>query len=401
MPRIRLIVGSMTWPLMGGREMRHYAILRGLACVGHVDLISRVHPAHADAIPSEWMNYCDQIALLPDPGLVVSKGWAHRKEQVAGLMREFRGVPRKAWRIPESNIPGDVRRILEGKYEITWVSQLSSFWRLGLEPSQSLVLDLDDLRHREYLRAASHVKFRLRSRLRRYVEGRAWKKAEMRTLRDMGRLVVCSDADRQYMGTGKVRTVHNGVDVPADLQWSPGISGRIVIIGSMGYYPNDEGARFFIKEVFPTVREAVPEAHVWVVGCDPTRQLKALDDGHSVRVLGRVNSVDPYLEDACICCVPIRMGSGTRLKIPYAMGRKVPVLATSVAAEGLDLRHGVDLLIADEPGDLARECLMLLRRADYRRRLAENGCDSVKRLYSWDTVSQQVVDVVGELFPHE
>jgi glycosyltransferase involved in cell wall biosynthesis len=102
-----------------------------------------------------------------------------------------------------------------------------------------------------------------------------------------------------------------------------------------------------------------------------------------------VADVRPYLWKSAVSIVPLRIGGGTRLKIYEAMAAKVPVVSTSVGAEGLDVRNGENISIADAPQDFAERCLALLDDSDARERMAANAWETVAACYSWQVVSRK------------
>src|SRR5207253_1590864 len=117
------------------------------------------------------------------------------------------------------------------------------------------------------------------------------------------------------------------------------------------------------------------------------RQLAEQD--HHIEVTGTVPDVRPYLWRSAASIVPLRIGGGTRLKIYEAMAAKIPVVSTTVGAEGLDIRPGENILIADSPRDFADRCVEMLEDADSRRRVAETAWEMVASCYSWEVVSQK------------
>jgi glycosyltransferase involved in cell wall biosynthesis len=126
------------------------------------------------------------------------------------------------------------------------------------------------------------------------------------------------------------------------------------------------------------------------VGRRPTPKiLQYAKDDPRVRVTGTVPDVRPYLWDAAVSIVPLRIGSGTRLKIYESMAAKVPVISTTVGAEGLEIHPPHDIRIADTPAEFARQCLELLENADTRRSIAYAGWELVSSRFSWEQVTRE------------
>ena len=108
-----------------------------------------------------------------------------------------------------------------------------------------------------------------------------------------------------------------------------------------------------------------------------------------IQLTGTVPDVRPFLWGAAVSIVPLRIGGGTRLKIYEAMAAKVPVVSTTIGAEGLDVRDGENILIADSPRQFADACLQLLDDASARHQLARNAWEMVSACYSWDVVARK------------
>lgn len=168
----------------------------------------------------------------------------------------------------------------------------------------------------------------------------------------------------------------------------------LVFTGSMDWLPNEDAITFFAREVLPLVRAQVPDVTVTVVGRNPPAHIRALAaETPGIRVTGSVPDVRPYLEEASAFIVPIRIGGGTRLKIYEAMAMELPVVSTTIGAEGLPLRPGVDAMIADEPAAFASAVVSVLRDPAQASFIGRNAAERVRREFSW----QRVAAAFGEI----
>src|SRR5206468_4149588 len=144
---------------------------------------------------------------------------------------------------------------------------------------------------------------------------------------------------------------------------------ELVFTGSMDWLPNEDAMLFFCGEVLPRVREAEPAVKLSIVGRAPTPSVARLAAEPGVRVTGRVDDVRPYMREAAVYIVPLRIGGGTRLKIFEAMAMSRAVVSTSIGAEGLPVKSGEHVVVADGAELFAHEVVRLLRDIDRRRRL--------------------------------
>jgi sugar transferase (PEP-CTERM/EpsH1 system associated) len=216
---------------------------------------------------------------------------------------------------------------------------------------------------------------------------RAW---EGRECRRFDRVIAVSEADAasftQAYGVAGAAAVPTGVDVD---YFRP--SGRvaqdrreILFVGSMDWMPNEDGIRWFTDEVLPLVRARVPDAHLTVVGRKPSERLRALAATGHVTVTGTVPDVRPWLERASVVVVPLRVGGGTRLKIYEGMAMERATVSTTVGAEGLPLRPGEDILIADSAGAFADAVAGLLLDPSRADALGRAAAGRVRREFSWE-----------------
>lgn len=156
----------------------------------------------------------------------------------------------------------------------------------------------------------------------------------------------------------------------------------MVFTGLLEYRPNEDGIRWFIKEILPRVREARPQAHLTVVGRGPDALLDSLR-GPGVTITGWVPDVKPFVDEAAVTVVPLRMGGGTRLKVVEAMSMSSAVVSTTLGAEGIDVVSGQHLELADTPGSFARSVVALLEDADRRSSMGEAARQLIEERYSW------------------
>ena len=165
-----------------------------------------------------------------------------------------------------------------------------------------------------------------------------------------------------------------------------GIDGRILFIGNMKYLPNADGITWFAREIWPTIRRLCPNASLDIVGRDPRPEVLSLQAQSGVRVTGSVEDVRPYLVAAQVFIVPLRMGTGTRLKILEALAAGKAVVSTRVGTAGLDLVPGRHLLTADSAKGFASATVRLLADSDTRCALGCKGREYAREKYDWGVI---------------
>ncbi|HYL34758.1 MAG TPA: glycosyltransferase family 4 protein [Bryobacteraceae bacterium] len=202
---------------------------------------------------------------------------------------------------------------------------------------------------------------------------------------------VDADLMRKEYGVQRVSTVSTGVDIgyfapPASV---PAVTD-LAFVGSMDWKPNIDGAAWFVREILPLIRRRRPHCTLTLVGRKPTPELARLAQSDPrIQLTGTVPDIRPHLWGAAVSIVPLRIASGTRLKIFESMAARVPVVSTSIGAEGLPVENATHLHIADTPLAFADRCLELIESREARQCIAEAGWDLVSSRFSWDAVSKE------------
>jgi glycosyltransferase involved in cell wall biosynthesis len=170
----------------------------------------------------------------------------------------------------------------------------------------------------------------------------------------------------------------------------------LVFSGALTYAPNFDGARWFLRAVYPRIQAHLPSSRFRITGGTNGVNLAALPTASGLELTGYVPDVRPVVARSAVSVVPLRSGGGTRLKILESMALGTPVVSTSKGAEGLDVTHGENILIADDPAELADAVLMVVRDPSLRARLSANGKALVQSRYDWDVIGPMFRDIVEQ-----
>lgn len=225
---------------------------------------------------------------------------------------------------------------------------------------------------------------------------------ERQVSRACGAVLAVSENDAQMMremfAVPRVSAVPTGVDIgyfapPADTA----AGADLVFVGSMDWAPNIDGVKWFLTAVLPRIRARRPACKVAIVGRAPTPDIAALAASlEGVAVTGTVPDIRPHLWGGAVSVAPLRIGGGTRLKIYESMAAKVAVVSTTIGAEGLPVRDGEHLRIADDEESFALRCLELLDDPERRRTMAEAAWKYVAGSFSWEAVAKQFEELLRQ-----
>jgi glycosyltransferase involved in cell wall biosynthesis len=267
---------------------------------------------------------------------------------------------------------------------------------LGSVPNQPrVVLDFDDFESDKGLSFAQHFES-----LGDAPKARAWRQyasrmalAESEAMSRIDCLYVANPKDKEKLlaehGCGRVEILPNAVRMPR-LQlrrYSDDAPISIIFVGTMQYFPNWDAAIYFCDAILPEILAQTRRlVHVTIVGSRPPNAVVQLQEREHVTVTGAVPSLQPYYKAATMAVVPLRVASGTRIKILEACSHCVPVVSTSIGAEGLDLRDGLEIFIADTPEAFARCCLKIAEDPKLAADLGQRGRARVKKHYTINAV---------------
>ena len=224
---------------------------------------------------------------------------------------------------------------------------------------------------------------------------------ERRACRQAASVVAVSENDasliREMFGVSRVADIPTGANIeyfappPA-----PQHSADLVFIGSMDWAPNIDGVSWFVTDILPLIRAHKPDCSLVICGRDPSPAIRALAERDPrIIVTGTVPDVRPWLWGSLVCIVPLRIGGGTRLKIYESMAARIPVVSTSVGAEGLAGKNGEHLFLSDAPEQFACRCVALLQSGQERLRMAESAWQLVSAKFSWEQVAHRFEELIA------
>jgi glycosyltransferase involved in cell wall biosynthesis len=369
--------------------MRIHYLLREIARSNEVTLLSfaREHPSDTDIAAVK--AYCQEVAIVPfrpyDP-----RRWD-------ALLGFFLPEPR----FVHATYSTEMERLVQewmsrDEFDVVvafaigpsggtapYVRGVQGVPRLLEDPELSIIKDRISLQSRWYQRTRLRLTW---WKLRRYMAG---------LLRDMNACTVSSAKERDLLTSIQpdglpVQVIPNGVDPTLyDDDFGPLEPDTLVFPGAMTYRANFAAMAFFLREVFPLILRQRPGAKLYITGKTDGVPVHRLPLREGVVLTGYLQDVRPRIARSQVCVVPMTMGGGTRLKILEAMALGTPVVSTSKGAEGLDVRSGEEILIADDPETFAAQVVRLLEDPALRERLAQNGRRLVRERYDWREIGRR------------
>lgn len=389
------------WPTSIGSHLRLAQVITALAEEGEVDLFALV--------PARRLEPC----VVPPPVRLARVTTVVRPRPDTSLRRRLRwvatrGLPLEIVAQRSAVLPGALASWARPGYDLAWVSKAATFELLDRPALGPTIVDLDDLEDRKIrgrlavldaerrpagIEATAHC---LAAEAQATLNARRWAALQRSVSAAVDRVVLCSDDDVARAGLRGAVVVPNGYDDPAHPAGRAGVGvpPTVLLPGSFRYGPNADAARWLTSDIAPRLRALVPEAVIRLVG-ETDDTTVALEHPPEVTVVGRVPAMEPELGRADLVAVPVRYGSGTRVKILEAFAHRIPVVSTTLGAEGLGAEPGRHLLVADDADSFARACAALLhpadeQQADRRRAMVEAAHALFLARFQWSSVRARI-----------
>jgi glycosyltransferase involved in cell wall biosynthesis len=384
--KILHVVPRIPYPADSGGTLRGLQLLRALDQAFEVTVLAPDLPGGDAAGLRAVLR--GRVISAREPG-----GLHGALAELGGVMR---GRPVGYTRYAGRNLRAFFRHLLsEQEVDLVHFDHLHAAQLLPdareLAPRARTVMDAHNVEAQVAERLAEVSPWPLGAVLRR--QAAAIARLETRLARGVDAVLACSELDAAALrraGAAEVHLVPNGVElreVPRGLE----PRDTVAFVGSYDWRPNADAAVILAREIWPRVRQACPGLRLAIIGRKPPPAVQELaaDD---IEVTGRVEDVAPWLQRSFATAMPLRAGSGTRLKVLEAAAARVPIVATRLASEGLPFRDGAHLLHAESPEDFVNALLRLRREPGLAARLSEAAAQ-VAQDYDWRRIGARLVEL--------
>lgn len=389
--RILLVLPHPPYPPVHGGAVRMWNVLRTLSTRHEVNLLA-FHEvgqpaAELDEVASQIGKYARQVRLVP-------RQPAPYGPDLFGRLIHLEMFECAEMRAALQEMTGASR------YEVVQFHKLEMARYARSKPAPIQVLVEHIIFHRAYQREFLRWSRAWPARL---IEFLGLRRYELKACDQFDAVLAMSEDDARYLRRRLpshpcIVEGPNGVDSdfyqPTERTSE---ASDILFVGNFEHSPNVDGVRFFLREVYPVVTSAMPDARLLVVGPGHWESLPEVASDPRIVVTGRVEDTRPYLAKSAVFVAPIRAGSGTRVKILEAMAAGTPVVSTTVGIEGIEAIPGKHALVADRPRDFAAAVIRLLREPHLRDEMSVSARSLVDERYSWQVVGERLDAIYRDL----
>jgi len=374
---------ALPYPPTNGHRLRTWAMVRALAEEGHeITLVAFAEPEafHADLTPLRVV--CRAIELVPLPS---SKSVG--RETLDRLRAIASPAPYAVGRLRARSFTRALElQLTRGSFDALICDGIYNVQNLPREVSTPVLLNKDDVAH-VILERYVHLERNPLRRLYAILEARKVRRWEAKTCSRMSSVLACSEVDRAILqrlcSEATIFVVPNVVDTDRYVPGGDQDSRTVLFQGGLDWYPNRDAVAFFVEGILPELRRLVPGAKFRVAGRSGSNAFFArFSRVPNVELTGTVPDMRSEIARATVCAVPLRIGSGTRLKILEAGAMGKAIVSTALGAEGLSFADGEEILIANEPSAFARALAGLLQDEERRRTMGRAARLRVEKDYS-------------------
>ena len=390
-----MLTPYLPYPLLSGGQIRTYNLLKKLANKHDITLFALIKDNKEKQYIPEIAKYCKKVKVFKR---------SSKPFTIANIFKTaFSSFPFLAIRnhAPKA-IQAVKKELSENKYDLI---HAETFYMMPHLPETSVPTILVE-QTIEYLGYESYAKkasplikplLKLDIKKIKYWEKHYWHKCD--------KLIVMSEDDRNYILKifnipSKIDVVSNGVDTNwfKQKKRNQGKDPIALYVGTFKWLPNIEAVNFLVKKVWPILKKKIPNIKLRIVGNNPTNSIMDFEKSDSsIKVEGRVEDIRDAFVKTHILIAPVFSGRGTRYKILEAMASGTPVVGTSIAVEGLGVKHGEQVLIGDTAEELAKLTKKVLNDKKMWNKLAVNGKKFVEDHYDWSLISKKLDIIYKDL----
>ncbi len=372
--KVLFLTSRLPFPPIGGDKLRTFNFIKYLNERHDLTILSFIEDEVELKWISDYRHYYNKLITIKLP---VSRSY---RNCVKGL---FSRIPLQIHYYFSKEMQEAVEKELQNGYDTLFCHLIRMAQYLQKDNHIHKVVDFTDAISLNYKRSNSYRKGLFS--FVNLIEAKRVSKYEFDSINRADIAIFISNVDGNYLknqhNKDKIKIVSNGVDLNKfEVINSKYHTNRIVFLGNMRTFPNSDAVEYFVKEIFPLLKQTIPNLEFHIVGNQPTKNVLKMHDNKNIFVTGFVDSVSSYLKNAAIMVAPMRVGAGIQNKILESLAVGTPVVTTEVGAEGLDEDK---LTIANTPQEFYSKAEALIKNRKLRNEMAVIGRKYVENNFQW------------------
>ena len=398
---ILILTPDIPYPTASGAAIRNYGIIRGLIGAGHtITLLTFIHSS-VDEASNPLYQICEQVITINAPN-------RSKQERILNLL---------------STTKADIQlRLVSDEFEQQLIELLNenSFDLVQFEgielgtylstikahhPNAKIVYDAHNAEaelQRVIYQIDRKTPKRLPLAIYSYIQAQRIERFEKYLCQSVDAVITVSGEDKVLLSVhngAPISVMSNGIFVDEYTPTSDNTraSNQLVFTGKMDYRPNVDAIEWFASSILPHIKQQNSDTELIIVGRNPHPRIQPYADQAHVTITGWVDSVQPYLHSSTVFIVPLRMGSGTRLKILEAMASGCAIVSTSIGAAGINNDVKQAIQIADNEDMFAQTIVSLLRDSETCHQLGHQAMQTVRQYYDWSVLIPKLLTAYKDI----
>lgn len=392
--KILFLTTEMPYPLDGGGKIRTYNMIKGIYKDYDIDLVCFSEGNHSKDDLNKLQEICNSVSII-DKVYTNSKS---KRTLLKNIAISFL-----------KNKPFIIEKFNDKKYQEILLGLLSK--------SKYKCIILDHLQTANYLKKLQGNKVILSQHNCEYVilkrryekennilkkiyiwsEYRKTQRYEKGVCKEVNNVIMLSKEDKNFVTDDRydgrnITIIPISIETNYEKKKLNNKVENILFLGTMSWFPNEQGILWFIKNVWNDIKESIPNAKLYVVGSNPSKEILAYSSPNII-VTGYVNSVDEYIEKCDVCVVPLFIGGGMRVKILECMAKGIPCVSTTIGAEGIEYTNNYDIMIADTSKEFVSS-LQMLSDSKKVSMIVENSKNLIENKYSLKVLAEKLKEII-------
>jgi sugar transferase (PEP-CTERM/EpsH1 system associated) len=396
--KILLISFDFPYPPTGGSISRDYNIIRQISKKHEIYWINRTLRGTIEQNRIDEMSkYCKDLKVIP---------WDYPHSIPLFIGSIFNNIPYIIKRFSSSEMKSLVEGIIaSGKFDLILCDHiyLAQYLPKDIELSIPVIANNEDNGFTYYKRMSESG-----SMLHSVYGKFEWKKLlkyEVKMYNKYKHCLTTSETEKEfikpYLDDVNIGVIKNGVDLDYFKPMTrTDFNPNIIFTAWFKYYPNQQAAEEFSLNVFPKIKKHIPNAKFFIVGKQPPQNIIRLGQIEGITVTGEVDDVRAFIANSDVAVIPLKVGGGTRIKILEAMAMGIPVVSTSLGAEGLEATNNENILIADEYDEMADKIVRLINNKESSNTISGNALNFVRENYDWNIIGHRLNDYLEQVVLH-
>lgn len=391
--KILMLTPYLPYPLLSGGQIRTYNLLKNLVNKHQITLFSFIREDSEKDYVKELRRYCHDVKIIKR-----RKAWNIKNIFLAG----FTPYPFLVSIYLSLKLQKAIEKELsQGDYDLIHAETFYVMPNIPKTETPILLVE-QTIEYMVYQNFVENLKFWPAKPFLYYDvtkikiwEKRFWKRAT--------RLATMSEEDKKIIKKVlpglKIDIVANGVDVDffTKTEIRRPKKPTVLFVGNFKWLPNKDAACFLAYKIWPLIKKQISQARLWIVGRNPTSEIKKLEELEDVIVEGEIDDIRQALGRASVLLAPIRNGRGTKYKVLEAMAIGLPVVTTPIGIEGIEAKDGQQVLLAKSAADLAKKTVEILKHQQESSKIAKRAKLLVEKEYNWKKISNQLDRIYQEL----